>query len=262
MNIRVVFFDIDGTLVSFHTHRIPESTLSAVKVLREKGIKVYIATGRPSLFIDNLGDMAFDGMVTVTGAHCLSADGTVIAHTPVPQADIERIIAYQQMNSDAYPVLFVCTDEAFITSVNDDVRSVLSQLNVAVPPVLPAEMACEKSVLQLISFFRPEDEERYMRTLMPGCTSTRWHPLFTDVVAAGVSKSAGIDSVLCYEGIALDEAMAFGDGGNDVSMLSHVGVGVAMGNASPQVQAAACYVTDTVDNDGVAKALHHFGLLD
>ena len=44
-------------------------------------------------------------------------------------------------------------------------------------------------------------------------------------------------------------------------MLRHVGVGVAMGNSNDEVKAAADYVTDTVDNDGVPKALHHFGLL-
>ena len=53
--IKAIFFDIDGTLVSFKTHRIPQSTLDAVAALRSRGIKVYIATGRPVPFIDNLG---------------------------------------------------------------------------------------------------------------------------------------------------------------------------------------------------------------
>ena len=55
--IKAVFFDIDGTLVSFKTHRIPQSTLDAVAALRSRGIKVYIATGRPVPFIDNLGEL-------------------------------------------------------------------------------------------------------------------------------------------------------------------------------------------------------------
>lgn len=71
--IKAVFFDIDGTLVSFKTHRIPQSTLDAVAALRSRGIKVYIATGRPVPFIDNLGELEYDGMITVTGAHCLRA---------------------------------------------------------------------------------------------------------------------------------------------------------------------------------------------
>ena len=56
--------------------------------------------------------------------------------------------------------------------------------------------------------------------------------------------------------------MAFGDGENDMDMLRFAGVGVAMGNACDAVKAAADYVTDTVDNDGIEKALRHFGLID
>ena len=58
--IKAIFFDIDGTLVSFKTHRVPESTKQALKELREKGIKVFIATGRPKLLINNLEDLEFD----------------------------------------------------------------------------------------------------------------------------------------------------------------------------------------------------------
>ena len=81
--IKAVFFDIDGTLVSFKTHRIPQSTLDAVAALRSRGIKVYIATGRPVPFIDNLGELEYDGMITVTGAHCFTRGGEIIFHRPV-----------------------------------------------------------------------------------------------------------------------------------------------------------------------------------
>ena len=97
---------------------------------------------------------------------------------------------------------------------------------------------------------------------MPDCTSMRWHPFFTDVIAGGVDKSVGIDKVLAYEGLSLDEAMAFGDGGNDMAMLSHVPCGIAMGNACEELKEVAAYVTASVDEDGVARALRHFGLVN
>jgi hydroxymethylpyrimidine pyrophosphatase-like HAD family hydrolase len=56
--------------------------------------------------------------------------------------------------------------------------------------------------------------------------------------------------------------MSFGDGGNDVSMLRHTAIGVAMGNATPEVQQYANYVTAHIDDDGVQKALQHFGVID
>ena len=55
--IKAVFFDIDGTLVSFKTHVVPKSTLHAIELLKKKGIKVFIATGRHRRSINNLGDL-------------------------------------------------------------------------------------------------------------------------------------------------------------------------------------------------------------
>ena len=55
--------------------------------------------------------------------------------------------------------------------------------------------------------------------------------------------------------------MAFGDGENDIAMLEYVGIGVAMGNGKEAVKEAADYVTDTVENHGIEKALKHFGLI-
>lgn len=261
-SVKAVFFDIDGTLVSFKTHQIPQSTLKAISDLRRKGIKVYIATGRPLAFIDNLGDLEYDGMVTVTGAHCFTRDGHVIYHHPVANDDVRRVVDYQRQNEGAYPIIFVAEDELFVTDINDDVNFIADLLNIKLPQVHSADYALHKSILQIISFFKADREERLMRELMPDCVSMRWHPLFTDVIAAGVSKSIGIDKVLAYEGLSLEDAMAFGDGGNDLSMIQHVPYGVAMGNACDELKAIANYVTDDVDHDGIAKALYHFGLID
>lgn len=96
---------------------------------------------------------------------------------------------------------------------------------------------------------------------LPGCESTRWSPLFTDVVPKGSNKSIGIDKLLESYGITIQETMAFGDGGNDVEMLKHAGTGVAMGNAADEVKQIADYVTDGVDDDGIYNALKHFGVI-
>ncbi len=261
MAVKAIFFDIDGTLVSFRTHRIPSSTINAVAALRSRGIKVYIATGRPLAFIDNLGKLEFDGMITVTGAHCFTREGEIIYHHPVSTESVERVIAHQEKGIDAYPTIFVCKDELFISQVTDEVCEVMRLLDISVPKVLPATYAKGRDVLQLISFFKSDREQEFMQKLMPDCVSMRWHPYFTDVIAGGVGKEVGIDRVLAYEGIRLEEAMAFGDGGNDLTMLAHVPYGVAMGNACDSLKNVAYYVTDTVDADGVEKALRHFGLI-
>ena len=58
-----------------------------------------------------------------------------------------------------------------------------------------------------------------------------------------------------------EQAIAFGDGGNDVTMLQYAGIGVAMGNACAEAKAAADYITEDVTHDGLAHALEHFGLI-
>ena len=68
--MKAAFFDIDGTLVSFRTLRIPQSAINAIGRLRQRGVKVFIATGRPRPFIDNLGELEYDGIISVNGARC------------------------------------------------------------------------------------------------------------------------------------------------------------------------------------------------
>ena len=81
--VKAIFFDIDGTLVSFETHKIPASTQEALKALRDKGIKIFIATGRPQCLINNLGDLEFDGYITVNGSYCFTA-----GHQPADSPDV------------------------------------------------------------------------------------------------------------------------------------------------------------------------------
>ena len=130
-----------------------------------------------------------------------------------------------------------------------------------VPGVTPAEaLRLIPDVCQLSPFF-DEEQEREIRPLLPNCEIGRWHPAFVDVSALGNTKQLGIDQICRHFGIDVTDTMAIGDGGNDIPMLRHAGIGVAMGNANDTVKAEADYVTDTVDQDGIAKALQHFGLV-
>lgn len=257
--IKAVFFDIDGTLVSFKTHTIPTSTHEALNKLKEKGIKVFIATGRPQTLLNNLEKTYFDGFIIMNGAHCYTNDGKDIYKEIIPKDDIHRIIEYTKTNN--YPFVFVHDNEWFITRINEDVNEICKLIEIPAPPVKDAEEALDKDIMQIMGYFPTEADEEVFGKILTHCEEMRWHPLFTDIVNKNTSKSNGIDKVLDYFGIKLDETMAFGDGGNDIPMLEHVNIGIAMGNASDNVKAAANYVTDTVDNNGVIKALKHFNII-
>ena len=141
-------------------------------------------------------------------------------------------------------------DGIYQNYVDDSVRQLYDMLDFPHPPLRPLRGNGGKEVYQLIAFFSPGHEERIM-SVLPHCEATRWNPLF----------AVGIDKIIEHYGISLHETMAFGDGGNDMAMLRHAGIGVAMGNAGDEVKEAADYVTDSVDDDGVMNALRHFDVI-
>lgn len=257
--VEAIFFDIDGTLVSFNTHQIPESTRQALHRLRRQGIKVFIATGRPKMLIDNLDGLEFDGYITLNGSYCFTVEGEEIFKRPLPQEDIARLVDFIAETSIPF-TFFDDRDHSFITSINDDVRKMIDMHGIAMPPVMPATEATTRNILQLNGFFSPEVAQQLQiaERVLTGCDLTRWSPLFADVIAKGNSKVRGIDAVCERYAIPLARTMAFGDGGNDIGMLRHVGLGIAMGNAGDDVKQAADYVTDDILNDGLANALDRF----
>ena len=270
--IKAVFFDIDGTLVSFKTHVVPKSTLHAIELLKKKGIKVFIATGRHRRSINNLGDLEFDGYVTLNGGYVFAGKDDVIYKHSIPDKDIEALVRYQEKEGE-FPCAFVQEDEIFMNYTDKAVNDVFHLLNFPAPPIRPIEDIYGKTVYQLIAFFTAEQEKRIMKVLSH-CESTRWNPLFTDIVPLGSSKRVGIDKMpkgytkgdtlvrlMKNFGWSKDEVFVFGDGGNDIQMLSHVGIGVAMGNAAEDVMSAAGYVTTSVDENGVYNALKHFNII-
>ena len=260
MQIKAVFFDIDGTLVSFRTHRVPPSTLEALPMLRANGVKVFVATGRMLPMITVVDGIPFDGYITYNGACCVDADRRGIIHEqPVPQEDLDALVRH--LEKDPFPVAFMPEDAITINFVNDTVREMARQIDVPVPRVEDPRITVRRKILQFCPYTGDEKIRHLERHVFTHCTASRWTPLFADVNMRGVSKQTGIDRMLAYHGLPLDATMAFGDGGNDIPMLRHVAVGVAMGNAADSVKDAAGYTTDTVDDDGILHALRHFGTL-
>ena len=257
--VKAVFFDIDGTLVSFKTHEVPRSTVEALEILREKGVKVFIATGRHRVSINNLGNLKFDGYVTLNGGYCFAGEDEVIYRHNIPDDDIESLIHYME-TVETFPCAFVQERQIYMNYTDSKVEEMFSLLKFPAPPIAPLSEIRGKTVYQLIAFFTAGREQEFME-ILPHCEATRWNPLFADVVPQGGSKSVGIDHMLEHFKFTTDECMAFGDGGNDIAMLRHVGIGVAMGNSADDVKLSADYVTDSVDEDGIYNALQHFGII-
>ena len=256
-----LFFDIDGTLVSFKTHEIPPSTIFALTQAKANGHKVFIATGRPPLIITNLGaiEHLIDGYVTINGALCFVGN-EVVRCKDIPKDAVLTVV--EDAKEKNYGLIVVGEKDVSVLDPHGEVDRIFRG-EIAVKNLdqaKPFDVVLKQRILQLTPFF-PEAYERELMQRIPCCTSGRWHPAFTDITAKGADKGEGIMSMALHFGLNPQYTMAFGDGGNDSSMIRAAGIGVAMGNALESLKAEADYTTTSVDDDGVLNALRHFNLI-
>lgn len=255
--IKAVFFDIDGTLVSFRTHEISRPVMDALYSLKEKGVKLFIASGRHFLIMDNLGGFPFDGYVCMNGSLIMD-QGEIIYSHPMDKDDVAAVIDVAE--SGQIPCVLFAEKEIVINCQNELTDRVARMIRLPMPEPSSLEPFKSSPVCQFTIFMNGDVEAERLTPVLKHSVTTRWHPEFTDIVPENISKAEGVARIIARYGIGQDEVMAFGDGGNDVEMIEYAGIGVAMGNAAPDVRKHADYVTSSVDEDGVVAAFRHFGL--
>lgn len=257
--IQAIFFDIDGTLVSFQTHCVSSPVLDALHQLHKKGIKLFLATGRHRNAIAAAANVfPFDGFITLNGQYCFTQE-QVLRRNPIPQDKIVSLVAL--LEDTKLPCILFEEQDNYLVNPSPRAELFPQQLNIPLPPVLPLQHILGRTVYQVVAFFTKEEERAIGPRFFPGLEVMRWHPDFVDVIALGGGKDRGMDTILSHFGIPLEATMAFGDGENDLPMLHHAHIGVAMGNADALVKRQADCVTHSVDEDGVLTALEQFGLL-
>lgn len=255
---KAIFFDIDGTLVSFATHRVSPAVLDALHQLRGKGIKLFIATGRHRSMLSYIDSVfPFDGYATLSGQYCFCGSD-VVHRSPMDRAAVEELV--EAARSNAFSCIFLEGHDIYVNYADLPTQNMMRELDLPIPPASDPARALNGELFQALAFL-DKDREHLLLDRAPHLKTTRWHPSFLDVIPSTGGKDRGMDAILDYFHIPLDESMAFGDGENDLTMLRHAGTGVAMGSASNAVKAGANYVTGCVDEDGVVSALQHFGLL-
>ena len=259
--IKALFFDIDGTLVSFNTHKVAQSTINGLNIAKERGIKIFISTGRPLSFINNLEDIEhlIDGYITTNGSYNFMGKSVISMHS-IPKEEVLTLVDY--LNKHEYPAILVGTDNTAVINHKPIVdRIVIDTLNITnIDFSITAKTILQQDILQITPFITQEQQDIIMPQI-PHCASERWHPDFIDTVNKQASKGKALSDIVAYNDLLISETMAFGDGGNDISMLLKAGVGVAMGNANDNVKAMANYVTSSADDDGIYKALKHFEVI-
>ena len=88
--IKAIMLDVDGTLVSFETHKILQSSVEALKEIHDRGIRIVIATGRAAGDLHEIAAVPYDGIIALNGADCVLLDGTVIRRHLIPKDDFKK----------------------------------------------------------------------------------------------------------------------------------------------------------------------------
>ncbi|HFU6692482.1 TPA: HAD-IIB family hydrolase [Streptococcus agalactiae] len=279
MAIKAVFFDIDGTLLNDRKN-VQKSTIKAIRNLKDQGILVGLATGRgPSFvqpFLENLG---LDFAVTYNGQYIYSRS-EIIYTNQLFKTTVYRLIRYAGARRRE---ISLGTASGLLGSGIIGLGT--SRLGQIVSSLVPRKWAkaIERSFKHFIRRIKPqnidslmiilrepiyqvvlvatEGESERIQKQFPRVKLTRSSPYSMDVISEEQSKVKGIERVGQRYGFDLSEVIAFGDSDNDIEMLSQVGIGVAMGNASQQVKENARYTTADNNDDGISKALAHYGLI-
>ena len=255
--IKAIFFDIDGTLLSHQSGSVPASTRESIRQLKEKGIKIFAATGRHMLQLEKLPvkGLPFDGYVTLNGQICMDANKAILYEAPIEPGDTEKMTEiFKQM---APPVMVIEQNRMYINFVDSMVEEAQKAISTPVPEI---GVYTGEKVYQYIVYGK-EESVQSLAARLSDCKMTKWNPYGFDIIPKQGGKVAGIRQILKYFGIGEDEIMAFGDGGNDTDMLRFAAIGVAMGNADEAVKQQADYVTSHIDQDGIWQALKHYGIV-
>jgi Cof subfamily protein (haloacid dehalogenase superfamily) len=255
--IKAAFFDADGTLLSFRSHQIPDSAQIALSELRRAGVKCFLATGRPPYQVDEIPIDNLEAFILFNGQFILNREEILFQESMDP-ADIARVV--EQVRSGLYDCLFMEAGRCYVSGHNERVRAIEESVNLTFEEG-DIEEALHNDIYQLNAYLAPGETD----VLASACSNikmTRWSPNFVDVFPRGGGKARAVRRVLEMYGISPEEAIAFGDGGNDIGMLDAVGTSVALGNANPEVKEMASFVTEDVDHDGVYNACVRLGLVD
>lgn len=258
--IRAIFLDVDGTLISFETHEVPVSAREALLRAHGRGVRLFIATGRAANDLGPLEGIPYDGVVSLNGARCVAADGRVVSQHLIPRADFERAMLLSERMG--FPLALELENGVFVNRVTPDVERLAHMVAHPVPVQTDLYALFDRSECCQMCFYFDLETERRVMAQLPGLAASRWCPIFADINVSGIDKATGMREFMAGYGFSASEVVAFGDGGNDVAMLQAAGVGVAMGNACDEALNASDYVTASVDDDGIAKALEYLGILD
>jgi Cof subfamily protein (haloacid dehalogenase superfamily) len=242
--IKALFLDIDGTLISGGTGPFQDDT-EQIEKARRRGHRVFLNTGRSLAFIPRTIREAsfFDGIVAGGGAHVLLG-GETIYHKWIPP-DLLSEVAALYLKNGKWCLLEGETENLIINEKDGPYPRVLRRDDFSgkYAGILITKLTMDKR-------FTPEEQaflEKHFHIYDLG--------MHAEGIIRGESKAAGMEIVLKALGISRKNSIAIGDSENDITMIRHAGIGIAMGNACAALKASAAEITAPCGRGGIARAI-------
>ena len=259
----VVFFDLDGTVVDTKTLFIPPSAAKTVTALREGGHIPVVNTGRPYAHIDpRIREMDFSGWICGCGMEIKLNGSWLYRRHPN-----ERLCAYVREQVEKWNILplYECSDGSMAYDPNHlgypKQQLEIQQMREKGFPITTVQE--HPRFMKFVSWC-PEAKNAlgFQKAMEPWFTVIhRGTDGFTEFVLKGCSKAGGMQALLEALNIPQSETLAIGDSTNDLPMFEAAAHSVCMGNGMEEVKGIVEYVTAPLPEDGVQKAMEHYGLI-
>lgn len=269
---KVLFFDIDGTLIPFQGE-MQESTKQALRKAKENGHKIVICSGRSGVQLQKaLKEIEFDGYIMNSGAY-VEDHHEVIFRSIIENEELEFLLQELEMVGAVYSAQ---TKDGVITTprcvsgimqfhidngMSEDKAEEICA-NRQIETCLTKRHDIEKFVYYKAAISVEQLRERIGdRFEIAGFSFDKVDPYSGEITAKGIHKASGMEKYLSHYGMTREDSIAFGDGSNDFEMIDYAGIGVVMGNGIEALKKRADFITASVEDDGIQKALLHFGLI-
>ena len=255
--VKIIFFDVDGTLVDMNKKEISPNTVAALQRLRAKGIRICMATGRTPVTVPHFEGVEFDAYLTFNGSYCYDSRGTIFSN-PLDGADVLRLI--DNAAGIGRPVSIATRDRITANGWDGELEKYYGFAHIPLEVGDDFPQVARQEVYQVMLACGESDHPALLEGVK-GAKITGWWDRAVDIIPASGGKGRGVEAILRHYGLSRAEALAFGDGNNDIELLQAVDHGVAMENASTQLKAVATDTCGHVAEDGIYHYLLAKGLI-
>lgn len=257
MDKKIIFIDVDDTLVSSATHKVPASTVNALHELRNNGYTLCLATGRSihSLRLGKFDDQLFtwDGYVCNNGQLLYDQHKQLLFAKYIDEKAVRECIALGKTLQS--PIQLESETTMLTSEANDFVFTAHSFFDEPVPAV----KEYQGEAIIMMCAYAPLGYDYAPYQAIEGIDALPGQSTYADIVVQGYTKWNGIQKMMDI--FQKDGFIAFGDSLNDIEMLEHAHIGVSMGQGNPKTKEVASFITKTVDDDGIYYACKQLNLI-